>query len=568
MSAPVNSHSGAAAPASSEKKVFQPTLKYKTPLIARNEYLKGEDYISCYRTYGKAAERVINEVYEILRKKDKEGKNYLEPVRLLAKASGVSPDDFLKGVSESLYNFKTMRYEAEDLKKLKSLLKQTTKIAGKFNETDQKRFETAFGEFYRLRHSRPALYIGKLLSMAETLKKFDAAVDAFKDYQPVKNHPKLSKKANLLWKAASEYSVSLAALKAYCGANQITPDGVRKRLKDIPRSYGSFMTVVEDLIKDEDVAKSPQMQDLLVNVIRMSEKISKRHLEIDIKEALIAELAMRRDESSHTHTPQDIAPASGISLYAPDGVKEDKLYKALMAGEAQNRASQTANPYISAADLRAATSPAVGREPGTDDFVNFIKKYGKPENFIAPGKSTEVFNRPAPIDDKNLREVQRLTDWADTADNMKHKVQTVEELGKILEEIALTPAGKPDPEYTALMKRLKKLKLMQRQASTVREINKATNELEKTGLDTQYNHLNGLSEVMSGKLKNKIEEANITAKLNNMSIKAAKSLAAKVLESELMIKQFSERYFQTMMKIMTERDNNTWQRIKQISFKY
>ncbi len=575
-------------PGNAKEAVFKPTEKYKILLNERNTLLQDEDYNDHYKAFGKDAAQVADIIYMVLKKKtkDKDGKEAFSfAVKALAKANGSDPDAFLEAIGETQNDFLNHRYDAQDIKRTKSLLKEVFKVANEFDKSEIEQFNKALQKFHLIRQSPGGKYVGKILSFNQSLQDMDMAADQLRHYPEIKKNDKTLKKVTQLAEAIGDYGIAVGTVNAYCVSNRITQEGVDQRVRELPRARYYFQKALANLANDPDLPKMPEAINILLELAAKEKKLFDRQLMPDITLAF-APQGFLDNELLKSYAPPENKNANFIT-------RPERMIATPLSGKIQHEAGipagqapadsarmETAppapadkpfsSPLLSGSDFRAKTSTAIGAEPYTDQFIQALNKYGDPREFSRMRDPNEANARPAAFDDKHLRSLQRINDWQDHADNLSRKVQKVEEIGNVLEDMASTPSGKPDPEYISLVKREKRLKLLQRMMQKVPEVNKVTNEVEKTALDAHHGYLQGLNTIMSGQLKNRIEEANIKSSMNLMAVRGAKNVASKMFETESEMKQFYEKMFNAQMQIEKDRDNNTWTRIKNTagSFRY
>ena len=155
-------------------------------------------------------------------------------------------------------------------------------------------------------------------------------------------------------------------------------------------------------------------------------------------------------------------------------------------------------------------------------------------------------------------------EWSDYAGKMKAKLDTLNQIGNTIQEIALAPMGRPDPEFIALSRRRRRLSDLNDIIQEVPKCNRLSQRIEQGALKAQHDYVKGVGKILSDKFRLQAEEANQRVQLDQMSAKAATGLASKALETSLILAKQHEQIFNMFMQIQEMRDHNTWHRIKSL----
>ena len=193
----------------------------------------------------------------------------------------------------------------------------------------------------------------------------------------------------------------------------------------------------------------------------------------------------------------------------------------------------------------------------------------QPYDLVRPLGAGEQI-RPAPFDDPFLRETQNLAEWSDYASKMKAKLDTLNQIGNTIQDMAIVGTGRPDPEFVALSRRRRRLSDLNDVIQEIPKTNRIARSIEQGTLKAQHDYVQGVGKILTERLKIQSEEANQRVKLDQMAAKSATGLASKALETSLMMMKHQEDLFNMFMQIEKARQDNTWKRIKSIaaSFKY
>lgn len=194
-------------------------------------------------------------------------------------------------------------------------------------------------------------------------------------------------------------------------------------------------------------------------------------------------------------------------------------------------------------------------------YRKYLNSLPKPDDMVRPLADNEI-QRPAVFDDSHLREIQQMSEWADYANKMSQKLKLLDNIGNTIQDLAMLGTSRPDPEYVALARRWRRLSDLLDIAKEVPKCNKMTQQIEQASLEAQHDYIRGVGTLLTARLKSRTEEANQKVMLDQMAARGAVNLAAKAMETELLLSKHAEKIFNMFMQIQDMRDMNTWDRIK------
>lgn len=187
-----------------------------------------------------------------------------------------------------------------------------------------------------------------------------------------------------------------------------------------------------------------------------------------------------------------------------------------------------------------------------------------PQNLLHPLQPHEQI-RPPVFDDSFPRRLQNYNEWSIYGKRLAERLKSANDIADTVQEIALTPSGRPDPEFIALHKRRKQLEWLKKLMEEASESNKATQAVEEQALKNREEYLKGAGQLMQDRMKLDTNEAQQKANMGLLAVKGATALAAKNMEAALHIAESREKMFNLFMDKIKHIYNNTWARIKSIA---
>ena len=267
-----------------------------------------------------------------------------------------------------------------------------------------------------------------------------------------------------------------------------------------------------------------------------------------------------------------ITPSLAASASSPNIALQPSPKRVASVVISDNKGNKSASPAKDGkADGKKGKKKGGGKLPLlTDpDYLKYASTLPQPYDLVRPLGAGEQI-RPAPFDDPFLRETQNLAEWSDYASKMKAKLDTLNQIGNTIQDMAIVGTGRPDPEFVALSRRRRRLSDLNDVIQEIPKTNRIARSIEQGTLKAQHDYVQGVGKILTERLKIQSEEANQRVKLDQMAAKSATGLASKALETSLMMMKHQEDLFNMFMQIEKARQDNTWKRIKSIaaSFKY
>jgi hypothetical protein len=347
-------------------------------------------------------------------------------------------------------------------------------------------------------------------------------------------------------------------------------DHMRDLLKILPAELNTSKGTLEELLNFHD-------QNLPKNIEDFNEKFMQRLNDIGIKTDMGVSSKGKEPIGS---VPQNINGEASTSQNmgnienSAEQQEKDRWIASAMPHKVIQNMSQGGGGAISPSALPEPSTPSSPKSNKSDkkkedDAVpkdGIVEQLGKylrpPSDLLRPYDTTLEATRPAPFDDKYLREVQKLWDWADYASKLSQKMEATEKLGQHLEDIITHSVKRPDPEKVALIKRYKRLADLNDIMSQVPKVNKLTAGIEQTANATQHQYLKGLNNIFTGQLKNQLQLEHNKASMGKLMTSGLGNIAKKHFETQLEIGQTYEKMMHALLQMEQMRSQNTWQRIK------
>lgn len=349
-------------------------------------------------------------------------------------------------------------------------------------------------------------------------------------------------------------------VSAYSQANYFEESGLHKRALEMPDAFREFTFVLSDIASNPLVQNNKDYIDLLSNVHANATKVMDFILP-EVKKAI---------DTQNPPVVQPAAPASSPVVEKKAEPSKDKLpdQQAFLNALGMHPTQQT--PQIPQALL--ATSNPQGNSGGATDMspqmqqmIEYLnQKNRNPKNLVSPYAGKNHVHSPT-SDDKELRSLQGLWDWADHASHMKNKINAVNDIGQTMEEIAMSGSGRPNPEMVALSKRAKRLDGLKGLMAEVPKINKATHELEKAALESQHAYMTGVNQIATQKLKLDIDGAHMQSEQQKVYQKGLEKLGLDALEIATGLSRANTKTVGLFNEILMARIDIVWANIKRMT---
>ncbi|MEM6603723.1 MAG: hypothetical protein AAF621_06700 [Pseudomonadota bacterium] len=593
-------------------------------LIERNDYLPdgskltdnsifyaGSGYLTVHHNLGMGVYKTIKSLEEFISKNPGETpprQQGLEPIPLDFTAQPTKPARaFLKAKGFTLKKlddltilhsvfFRNNDYSIDQLKKADEVMEQMRAMSKEGGEFDK--FLKALPKSYRdqvkepfemyskriLRSLRKIVsdydkytkpkavkYVRRVLLDHKNNNAFDNALKDLAQLYDTKNYEYLTSHQRVIAEPAIELLKHLNTAVSYSEMPKFSHTELMKHTSELPEAISKTLKAIAYVSQDPRLDIHPNFKDKLSDVIFALDRILTGPLSKDLNIWHTARERSAELPKRHPSTAKDINVLHGLPRDSMGGDLAARAPKKRRLDKENIPPANTAQPSLKKPAEQSNGNKSKSKdksgkrklERDEGQYLKYAKTMPQPYDLVRPlGAAEEI--RPAPFDDPFLRETQNLAEWSDYAGKMKAKLDTLNQIGNTIQEMAMMPTGRPDPEFVALGRRRRRLTDLRDIIQEVPHCNKIAQQIERATLKAQHGYVKGVGKILTDRLKIQSEEAMQRARLDLMASKSATGLASKALETSLNLAKHHENLFNTFMQLQAQRDRNTWSRIKGI----
>ncbi len=554
---------------SDNKKVNNAPQSPDILLSNRNQILSQGTYIQAWRDFHTAVKPImakLAEAYLPSEKKEKNTNNDAVSFRpfIEKNASDIKIfDETLMNLSETVKKGDFGYQDIVNIGKLFDTLNIISKKSSDSEETTKfkkylKELNTDWDKLANTKDIRTK-FVYHLLQGSDLVGKLDSSIKKLSQ-SPLNQNADLALFSEKIGSAARTVREVGGNITAYAQSNNFNEQGLQKRTFELPDAFKEFTKILSDIAQNPLVQNNQEYIELLTNVYNNAMKVMQFFLP-EIKQNI--EKNQEYTQNAPTEkAPSTDKPESKLRSFmdkAADSVKMQQINtinNQQAIPQAQALAQALAQPQ-----LQTLPNPQMSNQQMVD-FLN--AKANNPRNLMMPYSAKNSVHSPT-SDDKELRALQGLWDWADHSVHMKNKINAVNEIGQSMEEMAMSGSGKPNPEMVALAKRSGRLNSLKSLMSEVPKINKSTQDLEKAALEAQHAYMTGVNQIATQKLKIDIDGAHMQSEQQKVYQKGLEKLGLDSLEMSTNMAKNYAKITGLFNEILMIRLDTVWDNIKRLT---
>lgn len=386
-------------------------------------------------------------------------------------------------------------------------------------------------------------FVHHLLKGLDLIENLDSSIKKLSQ-SPVNQNADLALFSERIISVARNIRDVAGNVTAYAQANNFDEQNLHKRALELPDCFQDFTKTLSEIAQNPAVQNNKEYIDLLTNVYKKSSNIM-QFLMPEIKKGI---------DNYQNNIPT--IPVGKYNMAYSDNLKptENKPTQNIL------QQNQVPSSVVTPMMQQSTNMPLNTKQ--MLDFIN--QKSNNPNTLISPYSTRNIAHSPT-SDDKELRALQSLWDWADHSVHMKNKINAVNEIGQTMEEIAMSGSGRPSPEMVALAKRGGRLNSLKDLMKEVPKINKATQELEKSALEAQHAYMTGVNQIATQKLKLDIDGAHMQSEQQKIYQKGLEKLGLDSLEISTNMARNYTKIMGLFNEILMARIDITWDNIKRLT---
>jgi hypothetical protein len=352
----------------------------------------------------------------------------------------------------------------------------------------------------------------------------------------------------------------------------------------MPNSFKEFTKTLSDIATNPLVQNNKEYIELLTHIHNKANKVIEFILP-EIKKAIDVHSLNSQETALNTNNIQYVnknnaTPVASNNASQKAPIPNTQAFLNALGGQGQNQAQAEAqgqaqvigqvegqgselskNPQ----EIRSTVASDMQPPPNIKQMLDYLnQKNNNPQVLISPYGNKNSVHSPT-SDDKELRSLQGLWDWADHSAHMKNKINAVNEIGQTMEEIAMSGSGRPNPEMVALSKRSNRLNGLKGLMAEVPKINKATQELEKSALEAQHAYMTGVNQIATQKLKLDIDASHMQSEQQKIYQKGLEKLGLDSLEISTNMMRNYTKVSGLFNEILMARIDIVWDNIKRLT---
>ncbi len=559
------------------KKVNNPPQSPEILLSNRNQILSQGTYIQAWRDFHTAIKPIMAKLVEAYlpsEKKENDTNNNAVSFRpfIEKNASDIKIfDETLLNLSETVKKGDFGYQDIVNIGKLFDTLNIISKQSSDSEETTKfkkylKELNTDWDKLANTKDARTK-FVYHLLQGSDLVGKLDSSIKKLSQ-SPLNQNADLALFSEKIGSAARTVREVGGNITAYAQSNNFNEQGLQKRTFELPDAFKEFTKILSDVAQNPLVQNNQEYIELLTNVYNNAMKVMQFFLP-EIKQNI------EKNQEYTQNAPTEKAPIidkpeSKLKSFmdkAADSVKMQQLnavnnQQVIPQAQAMVMATPQAQAQVQAQQQALALASPQMSNQQVFEFLN--AKANNPHNLMMPYSAKNSVHSPT-SDDKELRALQGLWDWADHSVHMKNKINAVNEIGQSMEEMAMSGSGKPNPEMVALAKRSGRLNSLKSLMSEVPKINKSTQDLEKAALEAQHAYMTGVNQIATQKLKVDIDAAHMQSEQQKVYQKGLEKLGLDSLEMSTNMAKNYAKITGLFNEILMVRIDTVWDNIKRLT---
>lgn len=570
----------------SEGKKSNNTVQSSDILLSnRNQILSQGTYIQAWRDFQNVLKPIVNKLEEICTNTAKK-ENDTVSFRPFIEKNVSDIKTFDESFLQLLEAVKKGNVGYQDILNIAKLFSTLDAIGKKSDDSDEatkfkKYLKDLNAEWDKILNTSDnrMKFVYHVLQGADLVEKLDSAIKKLSQ-SPTNQNADLALFSERVASATRNVREVGGNITAYAQSNNFNEQGLQKRAFELPEAFKEFTKTLSEVAQNTSVQNNREYVELLTNIYNDSMALMQFFLpeikkNIDNHQEYAKDLPVRKYNDGNALEKSKDTPA----VSKPETRLESKLktimdkapasLKMIQTNNTQNQQSQI--PIQMPIPMQAKMFDAgnlVSQQPqqvSTEQMLEFLRqKAHNPQNLTTPYSARNSVHSPT-SDDKELRALQGLWDWADHSVHMKNKINAVNEIGQSMEEMAMAGSGKPNPEMVALAKRSGRLNSLKSLMSEVPKINHATQELEKATLDAQQSYMAGVNQIATQKLKLDIDGAHMQSEQHKIYHKGLEKLNLDSLEIETNMARNYTKITGLFNDILMARIDSVWDNIKRLT---